>query len=248
MHRNKTVGRFRPALTSTNNPTVLALTANRLMKLINAARFAGITFLVAGIYSTTVLQPIYRLMIEGQQQQGWLVEVLPRWTIGGWLLLLSILAWMTLLVTSMYSYSPVHRVSTMMQTGLIIIAAVLLILGILIGLTRMEGLAAGSGGPNPQETTALGVALFDDNAMALLRAGLLMGGAVSAWIGVDLALLGKLPPLWLAPAIVAGVALVPAPFLGLSAWQLLIALAGFLFFCLVLGARRALPESYPPLG
>jgi len=235
-------------MTSTNNSTVLALTANRLMKLIIAARFAGITFLVAGIYSTTVMQPIYRLMIEWQQQQGWAVEVLPRWTIGGWLLLLSILAWMTLLVTSMYSYSPVHRVSTMMQSGLIIIAAVLLVLGVLFALTRMEGLAAGRGSPNPQATTAQIVAFLDDYAMAVLRAGLLMGGAASAWIGIDLALLRKLPPLWLAPAIVAGVALVPAPFLGLSAWQLLIALAGFLVFCLVLGTRRALPESYPPLG
>ena len=235
-------------MTPTNNFTVLALTANRLMKLINAARFAGITFLVAGIYSTTVIQPIYSLMIEGQQQHGWLAEVLPRWTIGGWLVLLSILAWMTLLVTTMYSYSPVHRVSTMMQSGLIVIAAVLLILGILIGLTRIEGLAAGRVGPNPLATTANGVAYLDDNAMAVLRAGLLMGGAVSAWIGIDLALMGKLPPLWLAPAIIAGVALVPAPFLGLSAWQLLIALAGFLVYCLVLGARRTLPESYPPLG
>lgn len=235
-------------MTPTNNFTVLALTANRLMKLINAARFAGITFLVAGIYSTTVMQPIYSLMIEGQQQHGWLAEVLPRWTIGGWLVLLSILAWMTLLVTTMYSYSPVHRVSTMMQSGLIVIAAVLLILGILIGLTRIEGLAVGRVGPNPLATTANGVAYLDDNAMAVLRAGLLMGGAVSAWIGIDLALMGKLPPLWLAPAIIAGVALVPAPFLGLSAWQLLIALAGFLVYCLVLGARRTLPESYPPLG
>ncbi len=222
------------------------MAANRLMKLIYAARFAGVTFLAAGIYSMFVLQPIYGLMLEGQQQ-SWLVEVLPRWNMGGWLLLLSVLAWMTLLVTSMYNYSPVHRVSTIMQSGLIIIAAVLLMLGILVGLTRLEVLAAGIGGLTPPSTVP-GIAFLDDSPLAVLKAGLLMGGGVSAWIGIDLALMGKLPPLWLAPQVIAGVVLVPAPFIGLSAWQLLIALAGLIVFCLVLGARRTLPASYPPLG
>ncbi len=218
------------------------------MKLIYAARFAGVTFLIAGIYSTSVLQPIYKLMIDGQQQSSWLVEVMPRWSFGGWLLLLSILAWMTLLVTLMYSYSPVHRVSTTMQSGLIVIAALLLILGILMGLTRLEVLAAGNGGPNLLATTPLGVSLLENTAVAVLRAGLLMGGGVSAWIGIDLARLKKLPPLVLAPEIIAGVVMVPAPFTGLATWQLLIALAGFLVFCLVLGARRTLPAAFPPLS
>ena len=108
------------------------------MKLIRAARFAGIAALAAGIYTIFVLQPIQMQLIDGSQQQIWLEGVLPRWTLGGWIWLLAIGAWMTLLVTFMYSYSPVHRVSTMMQSGLIIISAVLLVLGVLVGMNRLE--------------------------------------------------------------------------------------------------------------
>ena len=217
------------------------------MKLIRAARFAGIAALAAGIYTIFVLQPIQMQLIDGSQQQIWLEGVLPRWTLGGWIWLLAIGAWMTLLVTFMYSYSPVHRVSTMMQSGLIIISAVLLVLGVLVGINRLEMTSIGDSVYLSGAPIAFWQASVGQIALSLLRAGLLMGGGVTAWMSIDLALLGKLPPLWMVPGVVAGAVVVPAPFLELSNWQLLIALAAFCSWCLILGARRSLPESYPTL-
>ena len=218
------------------------------MKLIRAARFAGITALAAGSYTIFFLQPLYAQLLDGSQQQSWFAEFLPRWTLGGWIWLLAILAWMTFLATFMYSYSPVHRVSTMMQSGLIIVAAVLLILGVLMGMIRLELNPFGAGGDLADSPLAFGQASLVQIAMALLKAGLLMGGGVTAWISIDLALLGKLPRLWMAPGVIAGVVVLPAPFLGLSNWQLQIALAAFCFWCLILGIRRCLPETYPTLS
>ena len=218
------------------------------MKLIYAARFAGVTFLVAGIYSIVVLLPGYRLLAAGQQQQGWLAAVMPQLTLGGWIWLLAVLAWMTLLVTLMHSYSPAYRISTIMQSGLIIIAAVFFMLGVVVEMNTLQIAATVDGSRFPDAQIRYGNSSAAINALAVLRAGLLMGGGVSAWIGIDLAMLRKLPTLWLAPEILAGVVLATAPFLGLSVWQLLAALAGFVVFCLVLAARRTLPESFPPLG
>ena len=216
------------------------------MKLIRAARFAGITALAAGIYTILVLKPVYLRLIDGPQQQNWFGEVLPRWALGGWIGLLFILAWMTLLVTFMYSYSPVHRVSTVMQSGLIIIAAVLLILCVLVGMNRFELAAIGDGGGKlPDAPVAYWQEPGIQIALTFLKAGLLMGGAVTAWISIDLALLGKLPAMWMAPGAIAGVLVTPAPFLPPSTGQLLIALAAFCIWCLTLGVRRSLPDSYP---
>ena len=219
------------------------------MKLILAARFAGITVLAAGLYTILVLKPVYSRLIGGPQQQLLFDEALPQWTLGGWIWLLAVGAWMTLLVTMMYSYSPVHRVSTTMQSGLIVIAAVLLILGVLVGLNRLEMVIFGDGGGNlPDARTANLQKFVDQIALALVKAGLLMGGGVTAWVSIDLVLLGKLPLVWMAPGAFAGIVVMPTAFLHPSTAQLLIALAAFCVWCLTLGIRRSLPESYPHLS
>lgn len=217
------------------------------MKPIYAARFAGISGLAAGIYPFLERHLIYLqlLSIEPTTQFS---QFLPQVALGGWLWLLAILAWMTLLVTLMYSYSPIHRVTTTMQSGLTLIAAVLLILGVLLAMNRLELVSASQASFSASAPIGLMLASVEQIAITLLEAGLLMGGGVMAWISVDLVLLGKLPALWMAPGVFAGFVLVPAPILGLSSWQLLTALAGLLVFCLVLGVRRSLPESHPPLG
>ena len=219
------------------------------MKLILAARFAGITVLAAGLYTLLVLKPVSLRLIDGSQERNLLDEALPQWTLGGWIWLLAVGAWMTLLVTMMYSYSPVHRVSTTMQSGLIVISAVLLILGVLVGMNRLEMVIFGDGGGNlPDARTANLQKFVDQIALALVKAGLLMGGGVTAWVSIDLVLLGKLPLLWMAPGIVGGVVVMPTPFLHPSTAQLLIALAAFCIWCLTLGVRRSLPESFPHLS
>ena len=218
------------------------------MKLIFAARFAGIAALAAGIYPFLEWQMINRHLLVPLVPANRFSQLVPQYAPGGWLWLLAIFAWMTLLVTLMYSYSPIHRVTTTMQSGLTLIAAVLLILGVLIAMNRLELVMAPEAIDFETVPNYLVLASAEGIAIALLKAGLFMGGGVLAWISVDLVLLGKLPALWMAPGTFAGLALVPAPILGLSSWQLLIALAGFFLFCFVLGARRTLPESYPPLG
>lgn len=219
-----------------------------MMKPIYAARFAGITGLAAGLYPFLEWQLFHLQLLVPLELTTPFSQGLPQLALGGWLWLLAISAWMTLIVTLMYSYSPIHRVTTTMQSGLTLIAAILLILGVLLAMNRLELAVASEGSFSAAAPIGLMLASVEQIAIALLEAGLLMGGGVTAWISVDLALLGKLPALWMAPGVFAGLALVPAPILGLSTWQLLIALAGFFLFCLVLGARRTLPESYPPLG
>lgn len=218
------------------------------MKPIYAARFAGVTGLAAGLYPFLEWQLFHLQHLVPPETTTPFSQLLPQLALGGWLSLLAIFAWMTLLVTLMYSYSPIHRVTTTMQSGLTLISAVLLILGVLLVMNRLELAVAYEGNSSSAAPIGLTLASVEQIAIALLEAGLLMGGGVMAWISFDLVLLGKLPALWMAPGIFAGLALVPAPILGLSSWQLLIALAGFFLFCLVLGARRTLPESYPPLG
>lgn len=167
----------------------------------------------------------------------WFGENMNQWTLGGWLWLLAIFAWMTLLVTFMYTYTPVHRVSTNLQSGLMIIAAVLLILGVLVWMSLL-----------PQALSTDWQEFVNHMALTFLSGGLFMGGGVTAWISIDLAMLRKLPRLWMAPGVLAGLLVVPSPFLFPSTNHLLIALAVFCLWCGMLGIRRTMPAPYPELN
>ncbi len=217
------------------------------MKLIHAARFTGSTAFAAGIYSFLLLRPLFSQygQTSGQQMAA---EVSPLYLeLGGWLLLLAIFAWMVFLVTVMHTYSPVHRISTNLQKGLLPISATLLIASVLVGMVRVR-LAL----PDLTGDSAADVSLWPELlvqiALTTLGAGLFMGGGLTAWICVDLVLLKKLPAKWMAPGAFAGILSLFSPLLLPNMLHLLAALIAYLAWCLVFGLKRALPPAYPDLN
>lgn len=214
------------------------------MKLIRAARFSGITALVSGIYTLLLLRPIYLQSVQLSQQQSLAEESLVLWGLGGWLWLLTIFAWMVLLTAMVHTYSPVHRISTILQSGLLLIAAALLIVGVLAGMNRF-GLVAIENGDQSVATLAILQAFVDKIALTILEAGLLMGGGVTAWICIDLVVLNKLPTNWMAPGAAAGVLSLLSPLLLPESWHLVAALIAYCVWCLVLGLKGSVPAAYP---
>ena len=215
------------------------------MKVIRAARFAAAAALAAGLYSLLAMRPIYLQSVQELPQNQLAEENLLQWGLGGWLWLLAILAWMIFLAALMHSYSPVHRISSILQTGLLAISATLLILGVLVGMNRFELSQIGNGGNELTASLAMWRALFDQFALTILGAGLAMGGGLTAWLCVDLVLLGKLPRRWMAPGGVAGILALPSPLLLPESRPLMIALAAYCLWCLVLAIRTSLPAAYP---
>ena len=215
------------------------------MKVIRAARFAGAAALAAGLYTLIAMRPIYLQSVQELPQNQLAEGGLLQWGLGGWLWLLAILAWMIFLAALMHSYSPVHRISSITQTGLLAISATLLILGVLVGMNRFELAQIGNGGSELTATLAVWRALFDQLALTILEAGLAMGGGLTAWLCVDLVLLGKLPRRWMAPGAVAGILALPSPLLLPESRPLMIALAAYCLWCLVLAVRTSLPAAYP---
>ncbi len=204
------------------------------MKLIRAARFAALVLLVTYVFTRLYLGPGMDTSQAWPQRQEWLVAHSLAWSLGGWLWMLTIFAWMLVLVALMHEYTPVHRVSTMLQSGLVLISAVLLLAGVLVWghvLPRMAG----------PETAGLADAL----ALTFLGGGLFMAGGVTAWIGVDLALLEKLPRLWLSLGVLAGLAALPTPFLLPRTELLHVGFLSLLVWCAFLGSRTRLPSAFP---
>ncbi len=207
------------------------------MKIINAARFAGITYLVTGLVTLLGILPGLDGMGDFTARQAWFAANGGLWTLGGWLWLVAIFAWMALLVSFLWSYSPAHRIATMLQSGLMLISATLAIAGVLVWMNLLPA-AVKSGGDL--------VAFTDGLAMTLLGAGLFMGGIVTAWIGIDLRLMDKVPNRWVLPGILAGLLLIPTPFflprITLTLW---FALAVFVAWCAVLAFQRKQPAAFP---
>ena len=216
------------------------------MKLIRAARVAGISALTAGMYSLLVLRPFYLQFAQSPAQQRLAEGSLWQWDLGGWLWLLAIFAWMVLLVALKHRYSPAHRISTSLQSGLIGIAATLLIVGVLAGMNRFALAGILNGGLQLELLHVAGI-LVEHVALTALEAGLLMGGGVTTWIAIDLVVLNKLPTLWMVPGAVAGVLSLVSPLLLPELRHLLIALLAYVVWCLVLGLRTFLPAAYPEL-
>ncbi|RME54647.1 MAG: hypothetical protein D6790_16630 [Caldilineae bacterium] len=129
-----------------------------------------------------------------------------------------------------------HRISTSLQTGLMLLGAGLLIAGAVVWMRLLPGAA----GPEWAD-------FVDHLALGLFGAGLLMAGATTAWILLDLGRLGKLPWSWLVPGLLAGVAALPAPFLLPNRSVLVSSLAFFFIWCAFLGTRPGIPPAYPEL-
>lgn len=207
------------------------------MKIIQAARFSGFAFFVAGLFTFFFARTGLRVVGVLLPRQVWVVENAPLWMAANWLWLLAIFSWMVLLVALMWSYSPAHRISSMLQSGLMVISAVLLIIGVVVW---MNLLPYGAGRENAIDL----LAFVDTLVLSLFGAGFFMGGAVTAWIAIDLIRLDALPKSWMAPLIFAGACWAPSPFL-FPRFELLA--LGFLLWigwCLFLGTRRALPSAY----
>jgi ethanolamine transporter EutH len=112
-------------------------------------------------------------------------------------------------------------------------------------MNRFELAQIGNGGNELTASLAMWRALFDQFALTILGAGLAMGGGLTAWLCVDLVLLGKLPRRWMAPGAVAGILALPSPLLLPESRPLMIALAAYCLWCLVLAIRTSLPAAYP---
>jgi hypothetical protein len=155
------------------------------MRLIRAARFAALSALSAGIYSLFVLRPFYLQSVQAQHA-WWLAEdSLWQWRLGGWLWMMTIFAWMILLVALKHYYAPAHRISTALQSGLVVVGAILLIISVLAGTNRF-GLTGILSDGQPGETFAIYENLVEYFALAFLGAGMLMGelsrpGSASTW-------------------------------------------------------------------
>jgi hypothetical protein len=207
------------------------------MKLIYAARFAAVVFLVAILYILFILTTPLAVTTDWALRSGWLATNRVPWLVGGWLALLAVFAWMVLLVALMHAYTPVHRISTMLQSGLIGIGAVLLVVAIVIWMNLLLQAADGEQ-----------AAFVDGLALSLLGAGFLMGGGVTAWIAIDLALLQKLPRAWLLPGLLAGLLAIPSPFLLPNKLLLVPAVALFFVWSVLLGMQRTLPAAYTEMS
>jgi hypothetical protein len=212
------------------------------MRIRFAAGFTFIALLCCGLAAILALRPgLYRTG-EFTARQAWLLDNSWLWTAGMWLFLVGIFSWMVFLVSLLWSYSPAHRMTTMLQSGLMIISATLAIGGVVTWMSVLPEAVE-------QPEAHLRVPLVDALALGLLSAGLFMGGVVTAWIGLDLARLDAMPAGWLVPMILAGVSAAPAPFLlPHQPWLLAAGALLWLGGALHLALRRNLPNAYTEWG
>jgi hypothetical protein len=207
------------------------------MKLIRAASFAAVVFAITNLYSLFLLSTPLTITREWMLRSEWFAAYVSLWMVGGWLALLAVFAWMLLLMALMYVYIPVHRLSTMLQSGLMMIGAVLLVIGIVIWMNLL-----------PSARDAEQATLVDRLALSILGAGFFMGGAVTAWIALDLALLRKLPRAWLLPGFLAGLLAVPSPFLLPNPTLLMPAMFLFFAWTVLFAVQRKMPAAYAEMS
>ena len=211
------------------------------MKIRYAATLSGLALLVAGIFTAMVLRKGLRIDVVQLPRQVWIQDNTALWSLGLWLWLLALFGWMVLLVTLMWSYLPGHRVSSMLQSGLLLIAATLGVAGVVIWMNAFPYVAG--------LTDAYFMASFVDSlVLGLLGAAFFMGGAVTAWIGWDLGRLDTLDSAWGAPPIAAGLLAAPAPFLLPMPWLLVAAGVIWLGWSLFLATRGDMPTAFSELA
>lgn len=208
------------------------------MKVPYSARFTTASFLSAALYTWWQLLP--GLPSEGTlaARAEWLLHHGWQWQLGWWLWLVAVFSWMVLLVVLTWSYLPAHRVAGMLQAGLMVIAAVLVISGVTVWMAVLPAALA------PANLTPSNVALVDGLGTSLLNAGCLMGGTVTAWLALDLFRKNLLVRPWLGFSILAGLVLVPLVFLPLQPVLLMISLGCWMVWCLWLSTRQSLPRPF----
>lgn len=208
------------------------------MKVLIATRISLLAFILAA--TITFWKLAIGLAVTGVQirRLGWIVENSVTWSLGWWLWMAAIFCWMWLLVSLSWGYLPAHRVQGMLQSGLMIIAATLAILGVIVWSSLLPIIATRSG-------VADWLDWVDGLALALLGSALFMAGIVTAWIGYDLWRQEYFPSKWCVLHIAAGLLLVPSPFLFPFYWHLAVSLLFWLAWCAYLATRPQMPHAFP---
>lgn len=207
------------------------------MKIRYAAALSGLSLLVAGLYAVIVTSQGMRIAGDQTLRLMWLDGNTGFWSIGIWLWLLAVFGWMVLLATMSWSYLPGFRVSAMLQSGLMVISAVLAIVGLVTWMGTLPYAAS-------IDLDGTFVPLVDTFVMGMFGAALFMGGAVTAWIAFDLAQIETLKYAWVLPAIVAGLLAIPAPFVLPSPWLPILAGILWLVWCAFLFSRSEMPNAF----
>jgi hypothetical protein len=208
------------------------------MKVPYAARFASVAFLAAALYTWLQMLPGLPAAEVVNSRQTWMLDHAAQWRLGWWLWLLAIFSWMVLLVVLAWSSLPAHRVAGMLQSGLMIIAAVLAITGINVWMSVLPAVFV-----QPALAGSL-TPVVDTLALGLLGSGCFMGGATTAWIAYDLIRQNVLSRPWLVLALMAGLCVLAAPFFVFNSYLLLAGLLYWLIWCLWLSTRRRLPSPF----
>jgi hypothetical protein len=209
------------------------------MKIPYAARFSTVAFLGAALYTWLRMQPGFPTASQADLRQIWLRDHLVEWSLGWWLWLIAIFSWMMVLVVLSWSYLPAHRVSGALQSGLMLIAALMAIAGVTIWMHVLPVVLVQT------EAVNLLTPVIDALGLSLLGSGCMMGGVTTAWIAYDLLQQRVLSRSWLLLSIISGVCAFLASFLLFNPFLLLTGLVSWLSWCLWLSTRRRLPRPFP---
>lgn len=215
------------------------------MRLAYAAAFSLLTVLIAALYSGFIMQLGLRANSVLLPRKEWILANAGLWALGWWLWLVVIFGWMLLLVVLMWRYTPAHRVATMLQSGLLIISALLAMCGSIVAMNVLPAALSQPDGAGDLVPSL--VALVDAWSGSFLASGLTMGGIVTAWIGLDLMRLKKLPWSWLAPGVVAAALMIPSAFTYPNLLLLILAAIAWIGWCLFLATRREEPRPFPEI-
>jgi hypothetical protein len=209
------------------------------MKLKYAAGGSGVALLTAALYTLLVSNTGLRIVGVAFPRQAWLAAHPLQWQVGWWLWLVAIFGWMLLCVVMSWHYLPAHRVATMVQSGLLILAAGLAISGVIVWMAVLPVAFAQGAAANTL------VPLVDALALGLIGAALMMAGSVTAWQALDLYAQKVLPRPWLFLPLLAGLTALPTPLLLPNPLLLYGTLICWLLWCGWLATRRELPSPFP---
>lgn len=207
------------------------------MKVPYAARCTALLFLITVAVTLLLLRPGWRVAGVQFPRQGWLLANPLLWQVGGWLWLVTIFGWMWLLTALAWSYLPAHRVAAMLQSGLMLIGAILSIAGVITWMSVLPIAVA-------QPAASSSIALVDGLAAGLLGGGAFMAGIATTWIGLELWQQRVLARPWVALCVLAGLFTIPSPFLLPWFYHLLPAALCWWLWSLYLAFLPRLPSPF----
>jgi len=209
------------------------------MKVQNAARYNVIIWLAVLGSIPGFLLPGLRMIGVQFIRQSWILDHSTYWMVGWWLWLMAIFGWMWLLMALAWTYLPAHRVASMLQSGLMLIGAVLLIGGVIVWMGVLPVAMA-------QQDATVWISVVDALALNLLGGGALMGGITTFWIGLDLYQQQVLRRPLVILCMVAGLCMLPSPFLFPMGFpfHLIPAMLCWLFWSAYLALLPQLPSPF----